>query len=73
MSALQVLITRLDPDLPLPQYSKGGRALKRLGSLSRKSIETFLGHEVFLELHVKVRSDWREDKNWLDRFGYKEE
>ncbi|MFA6456961.1 MAG: GTPase Era, partial [Bacteroidota bacterium] len=52
---------------------KGGRALKRLGSLARKSIEEFLGHEVFLELHVKVRSAWREDKNWLDRFGYKEE
>ncbi len=49
---------------------KGGRALKRLGSQSRKSIETFLGHEVYLELHVKVRKDWREDKQWLDRFGY---
>lgn len=52
---------------------KEGRALKRLGSVSRKSIEDFLGHQVYLELHVKVRSDWREDKNWLDRFGYKEE
>ncbi|MCK9409789.1 MAG: GTPase Era [Bacteriovoracaceae bacterium] len=52
---------------------KEGKALKRLGTLSRKSIEEFLGHTVYLELHVKVRSDWREDKNWLDRFGYKEE
>ncbi len=26
MSQLQVLITRLDPDLPLPQYAKGGDA-----------------------------------------------
>ena len=26
MSSLQVLITRLDPELPLPQYSKGGDA-----------------------------------------------
>jgi dUTP pyrophosphatase len=26
MSNLQVLITRLDPDLPLPQYAKGGDA-----------------------------------------------
>ncbi len=51
---------------------KEGRALKRLGSVSRKSIEEFLGHEIFLELHVKVRSDWREDQQWLDRFGYKE-
>lgn len=26
MSAVQVLITRLDPDLPLPRYAKGGDA-----------------------------------------------
>jgi len=52
---------------------KQGRALKRLGSLSRKSIEDFLGHTVYLDIHVKVRSAWREDKTWLDRFGYKEE
>jgi dUTP pyrophosphatase len=26
MSALQILITRLDPELPLPQYAKGGDA-----------------------------------------------
>jgi GTP-binding protein Era len=52
---------------------KEGRALKRLGSVSRKSIEDFLGHPVFLELHVKVREDWRGNQNWLDRFGYKKE
>lgn len=52
---------------------KQGRALKRLGSLSRKSIEDFLGHTVYLDIHVKVRSAWREDKTWLDRFGYKED
>ena len=26
MSNLKVLITRLDPDIPLPRYSKGGDA-----------------------------------------------
>ncbi len=52
---------------------KNGSALKRLGSVARKSIETFLGHAVFLELHVKVREDWRGNQNWLDRFGYKKE
>ncbi len=52
---------------------KEGRALKRLGSFARKSIETFLGHAVFLDLHVKVREDWRGNQNWLDRFGYKKE
>lgn len=50
---------------------KQGAALKRLGSAARTSVEEFLGHPVFLELHVKVRSDWREDQRWLNRFGYK--
>jgi GTP-binding protein Era len=50
---------------------KQGAALKRLGSAARKSIEEFLGHPVFLEMHVKVRSDWRGDAQWLNRLGYK--
>ena len=52
---------------------KQGQMLKRLGSTARISIEEFIGHEVFLELHVKVRSNWRENPNWLSRLGYKEE
>ncbi len=50
-----------------------GAALKKLGSIARKSIEEFVGHSVFLELHVKVRENWRENKDWLQRFGYKQE
>jgi GTP-binding protein Era len=52
---------------------KEGKALKRLGSVSRRAVEEFIGHAVFLDLHVKVRENWREDKNWLNSFGYKEE
>jgi GTP-binding protein Era len=51
---------------------KQGAALKQIGRWARKDIETFLQHTVFLELRVKVRKDWREDKEWLARFGYKE-
>jgi GTPase len=51
---------------------KQGSALKKLGSSARRAIEEFIGHGVFLELHVKVREDWRENKQWLNRFGYKE-
>jgi GTP-binding protein Era len=50
---------------------KQGAALKQIGRWARKDIETFLQHAVFLELRVKVRKDWREDKEWLARFGYK--
>ncbi|HCV43948.1 MAG TPA: GTPase Era [Bacteroidetes bacterium] len=50
---------------------KGGEALKQIGRWARKDIETFLHHPVFLEMRVKVRADWREDKAWLARLGYK--
>jgi len=49
---------------------KGGAAIKKLGEVSRKSIEEFLQREVFLELRVKVRKKWRSDENLLKSFGY---
>lgn len=49
---------------------KGGEAIKKLGSIARKAIEEFLDHEVFLELRVKVRKNWRSDENQLKSFGY---
>jgi GTPase len=51
---------------------KQGAALKQVGRWARKDIETFLQHPVFLELNVKVRKDWRDDKESLAKFGYKE-
>lgn len=50
---------------------KQGLALKKLGSTARNAIEDFIGHSVFLELHVKVKKDWREDQRLLNRLGYK--
>lgn len=44
---------------------KKGEMIKTLGELSRKEIENFLGREVYLELYVKVRKDWRKDRNFL--------
>lgn len=49
---------------------KGGEALKSVGELARKGIEEFLGRKVFLELHVKVRENWRNDRAALKRLGY---
>lgn len=48
-----------------------GSALKKVGTEARKSLEDFLGKKVFLELHVKVSKNWREDEVQLRRFGYK--
>jgi GTP-binding protein Era len=47
-----------------------GVMLKKLGSSARSAIEDFIGHPVFLELHVKVKKGWREDQRLLKRFGY---
>jgi GTP-binding protein Era len=45
--------------------------LKEIGEIARRDIERFLGHQVFLDLHVKVRPGWRGDKEWLQRLGYR--
>jgi len=47
-----------------------GSALKQVGSEARKEIEAFSGKKVFLELHVKVLKNWRNDANMLKRLGY---
>ena len=49
---------------------KGGAAIKRLGTESRKGIEKFLMADVFLNLNVKVKANWRDDEDSLRRFGY---
>jgi GTP-binding protein Era len=50
---------------------KGGTAIKKLGQIAREAVEEFLQREVFLELRVKVRKNWRSDENLLKQFGYK--
>ncbi len=52
---------------------KQGSAVKKLGEISRKAIEEFLQREVYLELRVKVRKNWRTDENTLRSFGYSRE
>lgn len=49
---------------------KKGSAIKRLGTSSRLSIEKWLRKKVFLELHVKVKDNWRDDERMLKHFGY---
>ena len=44
---------------------KRGEMIKKLGELARKDIEVFVDKEVYLELFVKVRKDWRKDHRFL--------
>lgn len=48
---------------------RGGRMLKRIGSEARKEIERMLGNQVFLELFVKVRENWRDRPALLREYG----
>jgi GTPase len=47
-----------------------GAMIKKLGSAARQDIEAFIDNKVFLELHVKVRANWRDKENFLNEYGY---
>lgn len=49
---------------------KGGSMIKKIGQLAREDIEKFIDRKVFLELHVKVRKDWRNNDLYLKEYGY---
>jgi GTP-binding protein Era len=44
---------------------KKGEMLKKLGRSARIGIEKFLEREVYLELFIKVRKDWRKNETFL--------
>ena len=48
---------------------KGGAVVKEIGTRARREVEALLGHQVFLELKVKVRPRWRRDAATLERLG----
>lgn len=48
-----------------------GKMLKIIGTLARVEIEGLLGTKVFLQLWVKVKKDWRDDKGFLHDLGYR--
>jgi len=48
---------------------KGGEKLKEIGSAARKDIEKLVGSKVFLQLWVKVKTAWADDRRMLNRLG----
>lgn len=49
-----------------------GSMIKQIGIEARSDIEELLGKKVYLELFVKVVSNWREKEKYLTEFGFKE-
>lgn len=50
---------------------KSGKMIKDIGRLARKDIEKHLGCQVYLDLWVGVKKDWRKDKKSLKEMGYR--
>ncbi|MFL6278582.1 MAG: GTPase Era [Vicinamibacterales bacterium] len=48
---------------------RGGEMIKQIGSEARRELEAFFGTKVFLDLHVKVNPDWRDNDRVLDDIG----
>jgi GTP-binding protein Era len=46
-----------------------GAMIKAIGIAARLELEKFFAAKVFLDLHVKVKPDWREDERILDSLG----
>ncbi len=49
---------------------KNGEMLKKIGSMARADIEKMLDKKVYLELWVRVKSDWRNNNFLIKNFGY---
>lgn len=47
-----------------------GKALKKVATEARKSLEKFFGKQIYLETFVKVDKDWRDSDRELNNFGY---
>jgi len=52
---------------------RGGEMLKKIGMRARQSIEEMSGRRVFLEMHVKVSRNWRNDPRMLRQMGFEVE
>jgi len=50
---------------------KNGNTIKEIGIKARRGIEEFLSRKVFLDLHVKVRKNWRNKDTFLREIGLK--
>jgi GTP-binding protein Era len=48
---------------------RAGAMIKKIGTAARQELQRYLNARVFLDLHVKVKSEWRDDERALDEIG----
>ena len=49
---------------------KGGKMIREIGKTARKQLEVFLSEQVYLDLEIILRADWRDDVTALRELGY---
>jgi len=48
---------------------RGGAMIKQIGTAAREELERFFRTKVFVDLHVRVKAEWREDDGVLKDLG----
>jgi GTP-binding protein Era len=48
---------------------KAGAMIKKIGTAARRELERYFDAKVHLDLHVKVKAEWRDDERTLDEMG----
>jgi GTP-binding protein Era len=48
---------------------RAGAMIKKIGTAARQELERYFNARVYLDLHVKVKSEWRDDERVLDEMG----
>ena len=64
----QIIYVQRESQRPI-MLGKGGQTLKWIGEASRKDLAEILGRPVHLFLHVKVRENWSEEREFYTGVG----
>jgi GTP-binding protein Era len=48
---------------------RAGAMIKQIGTAARAELAKYFDRRVYLDLHVKVKSEWRDDERLLDELG----
>ncbi|MBK9719596.1 MAG: GTPase Era [Saprospiraceae bacterium] len=63
-----IVYTNKQSQIPI-LLGKGGIKIKQLGIKAREEIEKFLNQKVYLDLSVKLKKDWRDNTEYIEKTG----
>ena len=67
-SMLRTIMVERESQKPIV-VGKNGDMIKKIGTAAREELEKFFATKVFLDLHVRVKGDWRDDERMLGELG----